>query len=73
MSRQKPAQELAATVVEELPRLLFRVSLEDRRQLLCHVAGKMRRNFVRLLPGDRVRVEISPLDSARGRIVCKEI
>ena len=51
MSWSKLAQEVAATVVEQLPRLLFRVALEDHRQLLCHVAGKLRKNFVRLLPG----------------------
>jgi len=72
MARRDARQELAATVLEELPRLLFRVELEDRRQVLCHVAGKMRRNFVRLLPGDRVTVELSPHDAARGRIVCKQ-
>ena len=63
--------EYAATVIEELPRLLFRVELDDRRQVLCHVGSKMRRNFVRLLPGERVTVELSPTDSGRGRIVCK--
>ena len=73
MSRPQLAQEVTAMVVEQLPRLLFRVVLEDRRQLMCHVAGKMRKNFVRLLPGDQVRVELSPLDSARGRIVCKQM
>ena len=73
MSRPQLAQEVTAMVVEQLPRLLFRVVLEDRRQLMYHVAGKMRKNFVRLLPGDQVRVELSPLDSARGRIVCKQM
>ncbi len=62
---------MTATVVEELPRLLFRVELDDRKQVLCHIGGKMRRNFVRILPGDRVTVEISPRDDGRGRIVCK--
>ena len=65
-------QEYRATVLEELPRLLFRVELEDRRKVLCHLAGKMRKNFVRILPGDRVTVELSPRNIARGRIVCKE-
>ena len=64
--------EMTGTVIEELPRLLYRVEIEGRKQTLCHVAGKMRRNFVRLLPGDRVRVELSPRDAGRGRIVCKE-
>ncbi len=65
------SREATATVIEELPRLLFRVELEDQRQLLCHLGGKMRRNFVRILPGDRVTVEISPRDGTRGRIVSK--
>ncbi len=64
-------REAAATVLEELPRLLFRVELEGGKQVLCHPSGKMRRNFVRLLPGDRVTVELSPRDASRGRIVCK--
>jgi translation initiation factor IF-1 len=71
MSRQETNREWPATVLEELPRLLFRVELEDRKQVLCHLAGKMRRNFVRILPGDRVTVELSPRDGGRGRIVCK--
>ncbi len=71
MVRDDRKQEVAATVIEQLPRMLFRVELENRKQALCHVAGKMRRNFVRLLPGDRVTVELSPRDPARGRIVCK--
>jgi translation initiation factor IF-1 len=64
-------REFTATVVEELPRLLFRVELEDRKQVLCHVGGGKRRNFVRILPGDRVAVELSPEDPGRGRIICK--
>lgn len=71
MLRDDRKQEVAATVMEQLPRLLFRVELENRKQALCHVGGKMRRNFVRLLPGDRVTVELSPRDPARGRIVGK--
>lgn len=65
--------EQKATVIEELPRLLFRVELaETRKRVLCHVRGKSRRNFVRLLPGDVVTVEISPRDGGRGRIVCRD-
>jgi translation initiation factor IF-1 len=69
--RDDPKREVAATVVEELPRLLFRVELDDRTQVLCHLGGRMRRNFVRILAGDRVVVELSPRDATRGRIVCK--
>ncbi len=68
---ERAGKERAATVIEELPRLLFRVELEDRKQVLCHVGGGKRRNFVRILPGDRVTVELSPQDPGRGRIVCK--
>jgi translation initiation factor IF-1 len=69
--KDDPKREVAATVVEELPRLLFRVELDDRKQVLCHLGGRMRRNFVRILPGDRVVVELSPRDAGRGRIVCQ--
>ena len=69
--RDDAKREVAATVLEELPRLLFRVELDDRQQVLCHLAGRMRRNFVRILPGDRVVVELSPRDAGRGRVVCK--
>jgi translation initiation factor IF-1 len=72
MEGRQPEPETVATVIEELPRLLFRVELDDRKQVLCHLAGKMRRNFVRIRPGDRVSVELSPRDSARGRIVLKQ-
>lgn len=68
--KDDPKRELVATVIEELPRLLFRVEL-DRKQILCHLGGRMRRNFVRIRPGDRVIIELSPRDTARGRIVCK--
>ncbi len=72
MAREQPQREFTATVLEELPRLLFRVELDSRQQALCHLAGKMRRNFVRILPGDRVTVELSPRGSGRGRIVSKQ-
>ena len=60
--------ELTATVLEELPRALYRVELENKQQVLAHVVGTVKRNFVRLLPGDRVRVELAPHDWTRGRI-----
>ncbi len=58
-----------ATVLEELPNALYRVELENRQQVLAHAAGAVKRNFVRLRPGDRVRLELSPHDWTRGRIV----
>jgi len=56
-------------VVEALPNGMFRVKLESGHEILAHISGKMRINFIRILPGDRVRVELSPYDLTRGRIV----
>ncbi len=56
-------------VTEALPNGMFRVKLESGHEILAHISGKMRINFIRILPGDRVRVEISPYDLTRGRIV----
>ena len=63
--------ELEGTVLENLPNARFRVQLEegDGMELLAHVSGKMRMNYIRILPGDRVRVELSPYDLTMGRIV----
>jgi translation initiation factor IF-1 len=55
-------------VVEPLPNAMFRVELENGHKVLAHVSGKMRMNFIRILPGDRVKVELSPYDLTRGRI-----
>jgi translation initiation factor IF-1 len=62
---------LSAVVVEELPGLLFRLELENRSQVLAHGAGSAVRNWVRLLPGDRVEVELAEQDPTRGRILKK--
>ena len=56
------------TVVEPLPNAMFRVELENGHRVLAHVSGKMRKYFIRILPGDRVTVELSPYDLTRGRI-----
>jgi translation initiation factor IF-1 len=61
--------ELEGEVVEALPNAMFRVALDNGHEILGHVAGKMRRFRIRILPGDRVRVELSPYDLTRGRIV----
>jgi translation initiation factor IF-1 len=58
-----------ATVVETLPNAMFKVKLEQGHEVLAHVSGRMRKNFIRILPGDRVAVELSPYDLNRGRIV----
>jgi translation initiation factor IF-1 len=56
------------TVVEPLPNAMFRVELENGHKVLAHVSGKIRMNFIRILPGDKVKVELSPYDLSRGRI-----
>jgi len=61
--------EVTATVLEELPSALYRVELENKQQVLAHPVGTVKRNFVRLRPGDRVKVELSPNDWTRGRII----
>lgn len=61
--------EVDAVVKEALPNAMFRVELENKHTVLAHVSGKMRMNFIRILPGDRVRVQISPYDLTKGRIV----
>lgn len=60
--------ELEGIVTESLPNTLFRVQLPDESVVLCTLSGKMRINFVKILPGDRVRVEMTPYDKTRGRI-----
>jgi len=62
---------LQAKVTEALPNALFRVELENGHKVLAHVSGKMRMNFIRILPGDTVTVEMSPYDLNRGRIVLR--
>lgn len=66
---KEDAIEVMATVVETLPNALFKVELENKHQVLAHVSGRMRKNFIRILPGDRVAIELSPYDLNRGRIV----
>ena len=65
---KEDAIEVEGTVVEPLPNAMFRVELESWHRVLAHVSGKMRMNFIRILPGDRVKVELSPYDLTRGRI-----
>lgn len=55
--------------METLPNAMFRVELENKHMVLAHVSGKMRKNFIRILPGDKILVELSPYDLSRGRIV----
>ena len=66
---KEDAIEVMATVIEPLPNAMFRVELENKHQVLAHISGKMRKNFIRILAGDRVAVELSPYDLTRGRII----
>ena len=65
------AVKVEATVVEERPSAIYAVKLENQQQVLAHVVGVVKRNFVRLVPGDRVEVELAPHDPTRGRITRK--
>lgn len=69
MSKKEEAIEVVGTVIETLPNAMFRVTLESKHEVLAHVSGKMRKYFIRILPGDKVKVELSPYDLTRGRIV----
>ncbi|SEC19516.1 translation initiation factor IF-1 [Paenibacillus sp. GP183] len=60
--------EVEGTVIEPLPNAMFKVELENGHKILAHVSGKIRMHFIRILPGDRVTVELSPYDLTRGRI-----
>lgn len=65
---KQDAIELEGTVVEPLPNAMFKVELENGKTILCTISGKIRMNYIRILPGDKVVVEISPYDLTRGRI-----
>ena len=62
---------MQATVTEALPNAMFRVELENGHKVLAHVSGKMRMHFIRILPGDKVTIEMSPYDLNRGRIILR--
>lgn len=71
MGKTKDAVEIEGTVTQSLPNTMFRVELGNGKLVLATLTGKIRRNFVRIFPGDRVRVEMTPYDEMRGRIVFK--
>ncbi|MFB3905151.1 MAG: translation initiation factor IF-1 [Acidobacteriota bacterium] len=66
---KEEAIEVMGTVVETLPNAMFKVQLDNGHQVLAHISGKMRKHFIRILPGDKIKVELSPYDLSRGRIV----
>lgn len=67
MAKEEPIV-VEGTVLETLPNAMFKVELENKHQVLAHISGKMRMHFIKILPGDRVTVELSPYDLSRGRI-----
>ena len=64
--------EVEGTVVEALPNTNFKVELENGHQVLAHISGKLRKNFIRILPGDKVTMEMSPYDLTKGRITWRD-
>ncbi len=69
---KEDAIEVTGTVIETLPNAMFRVELESGHRVLAHISGKMRLHFIKILPGDKVTVELSPYDLNRGRITYRE-
>ena len=65
---KKKAIEVEGTVVESLPNAMFRVELPNGHKVLAHISGKIRKHYIKILPGDRVLIELSPYDLSRGRI-----
>jgi len=68
LALKEEAIEVEGTVLEPLPNAMFRVELDNGHKVLAHISGKMRMHYIRILPGDRVTVELSPYDLSRGRI-----
>ncbi len=69
MAEKEEPIEVEGTVIEPLPNAMFRVELDNGHKVLAHISGKMRMHYIRILPGDRVTVELSPYDLSRGRII----
>ena len=64
--------EIEGTVVEKLPNTMFQVKLENGHKVLAHISGKLRQNFIRILPGYKVKLELSPYDLSKGRIIWRD-
>ncbi len=72
MTKKEEKIEVEGTVIEPLPNAYFRVELSNGHQVLAHVSGKMRMHYIRILPGDKVIVELTPYDLTRGRIIYRK-
>ena len=64
--------EITCKVIEKLPNAMFQVELENGHQVLAHISGKLRMNYIRILPGDKVTIELSPYDLSKGRIIWRD-
>ncbi|MDO4712117.1 MAG: translation initiation factor IF-1 [Peptostreptococcaceae bacterium] len=69
---KKDVIELEGVIIDALPNAMFKVKLENDHQIIAHISGKLRMNFIRILPGDRVTVELSPYDLTKGRITWRK-
>ena len=72
MAQKEEKIEVEGEVVEALPSTMFRVQIDEGHQVLAKISGKMRKHYIRILPGDRVKVELSPYDLSRGRITFRQ-
>jgi len=72
ISKKEDVMEAEGTILEALPNAMFRVELENGHRVLAHISGKMRMHYIKILPGDKVKVEISPYDLTRGRIIFRK-
>ena len=66
------AIEITGTVLEKLPNAMFEVELENKHKVLAHISGKLRMNYIKILPGDKVTIELSPYDLSKGRIIWRD-
>ena len=64
--------EIEGKVIEKLPNAMYQVELENGHQILAHISGKLRMNYIRILPGDKVKIELSPYDLSKGRIIWRD-
>lgn len=69
---KKDVIEIEGTVIDSLPNAMFKVKLENDHEIMAHISGKLRMNFIRILPGDKVTVELSPYDLTKGRITWRK-
>ncbi len=69
---KKDVIELEGTILDSLPNAMFKVKLENDHEIIAHISGKLRMNFIRILPGDKVTVELSPYDLTKGRITWRK-